>query len=238
MEISERQQSILDKIVREYINSAQPVSSQLLEKKYNFGICPAMIRIEMEKLTETDFVKQPFVSAGRIPTDKGYRFFVDRLLKREIPEHKDADEIEKIIKKERRDAFRFTSRIIKLLAHSSSAVILLHLLDQNLSLKEGLEGAAKEPEFEDRDLFFNFTEFLDDLEENIKELDVGPEIKIYIGKENPLEGAKDFSLISSKCYLPEEEKGIIVIAGPKRMFYDKNISLINSFIKSMEEFNI
>ncbi|MBA4320031.1 MAG: heat-inducible transcriptional repressor HrcA, partial [Flavobacterium sp.] len=77
--LTERQTEILNRLIQEYIYSAKPVSSQLLEKKHNFGICPAMLRIEMQKLTEQEFLFQPHTSAGRTPTDKGYRFFVDKL---------------------------------------------------------------------------------------------------------------------------------------------------------------
>ena len=69
----------MDTIIREYIQSARPVSSQYLGEKYDFGICPASIRIEMQKLTDDGFLTQPHTSAGRIPTDKGYRLFVDQL---------------------------------------------------------------------------------------------------------------------------------------------------------------
>ncbi len=79
MTITERQEKILNKVLQEYIKSAQPVSSQLLEKKYDFGISPATIRIEMQKLTDKGFLYQPHTSAGRVPTDKGYRLFVDKL---------------------------------------------------------------------------------------------------------------------------------------------------------------
>ena len=79
MTMTKRQGKLLDKIVREYINSALPVSSQLLDERYNFGISPATLRIEMQKLTDRGFLYQPHTSAGRVPTDKGFRFFVDEL---------------------------------------------------------------------------------------------------------------------------------------------------------------
>ena len=59
METTQRQTEILDKLIQEYIDSARPVSSQLLEKKYDLSICPAMIRIEMQKLTDQGFIHQP-----------------------------------------------------------------------------------------------------------------------------------------------------------------------------------
>src|SRR3990167_8071237 len=98
MRISERQNLILNKAIEEYILSAQPVSSSLLEKKYDFGISPAMIRIEMQKLTEGGFLLQPHTSAGRVPTDKGYRLFVDELLQAGVPEFKLSEDFEMEIK--------------------------------------------------------------------------------------------------------------------------------------------
>jgi heat-inducible transcriptional repressor len=70
--ITERQEKILNTIVQEYIISAQPVSSQLLEKRHNFGICQATIRIEMQRLTDGDFIFQPHTSAGRV-RERGFR---------------------------------------------------------------------------------------------------------------------------------------------------------------------
>ena len=91
MSITLRQGQILEKITREYIRLARPVSSQLLEEKYKLGICPATIRIEMQRLTDEGYLYQPHTSAGRVPTDKGYRFFVDNLLKKEIADREKID---------------------------------------------------------------------------------------------------------------------------------------------------
>ena len=80
MEITERQKSILEKLIEEYVKTAEPVASAALAKKQVFGIRPAMLRIEMEKLEKAGYLSQPFISAGRIPTDKAYRLFVNNLL--------------------------------------------------------------------------------------------------------------------------------------------------------------
>jgi len=80
MTITARQKAILKAVVKEYVRSAKPVASQQLEDKYDFGIKPASIRIEMQKLTDEGFLNQPHTSAGRTPTDKGYRLFVNELL--------------------------------------------------------------------------------------------------------------------------------------------------------------
>ena len=71
---------ILQAIVRDYIDSAEPVGSRSLSRKYDLGISPATIRNEMADLEELGLIKQPHTSAGRIPSDKGYRFYVDQLM--------------------------------------------------------------------------------------------------------------------------------------------------------------
>lgn len=235
MKITERQTKILNTIIKEYIGSAEPISSQLLEKKYDFGIKPAMIRIEMQKLTDKGFLLQPHTSAGRVPTDKGYRFFVDNLLSREIPEIKDVFEIEKMLRGEGEDILRFASHLSKFLAETSSNLAAIHLLGKDFFFKEGWEEIFEEPEFEEKDLIFGFTKLVENFEKNVEDLKLNSKIKVYIGKENPFPKAKDFSIISSRCILPDEEEGIISLLGPKRMNYDKNISLIKSLMKSLEK---
>lgn len=234
MVITPRQKQILEGIVREYIKRAEPVSSQLIEKKYSLGICPATVRIEMQKLTDSGYLFQPHTSAGRVPTDKGYRFLVDNLLEKEISEISDFLEIKEILKKER-DIFRQVSQLTKLLAKASSAFTIFSLLDESFSFREGWEEIVKEPEFENKDFISCFTNLIENFEKNIKNFKINSEVRVYIGKENPLKEAKDFSIILSKCNFPEKEKGIISILGPKRMPYQKNISLINSLMKVLKE---
>lgn len=231
MYISDRQKTILSSVVDEYINSAQPVSSQLLEKKYDFSICPATIRIEMQKLTEKGFLSQPHTSAGRVPTDKGYRFFVDELLKKELEDL----ELRDWFTEEIESTIRFMQLLTKNLALTSQALALSYFEKENIFWKEGWEEIFKEPEFKKEACLINFTGLLESFEKNIKDLKLNSGIKIYIGRENPFKKTEDFSIISSKCYLPGDCQTIISLVGPKRMNYDKNISLINSVTKLLGE---
>jgi len=80
-DLSDRQTQILKAVIEEYIEDAKPVGSEVLERKYALGVSPATIRNEMVRLTEKGYLKQPFISAGRAPTSKGLRFYVDRLMK-------------------------------------------------------------------------------------------------------------------------------------------------------------
>ncbi len=84
--LSERNRAILQTIVMNYIREALPVSSGSIAAKYAAGLSPATIRNIMAELEELGYLKQPHTSAGRIPTDKGFRFYIDSIMKlKELP---------------------------------------------------------------------------------------------------------------------------------------------------------
>ena len=234
MSITQRQEKILDTIIRDYVRLAQPISSELLEKKHDFGICPATIRIEMQKLTDKGFLQQPHTSAGRVPTDKGYRFFVDRLLQGEKADLKGVPEFEEIFKKEREDIFKFADHLVRTLAEASASFSFLHLLDEDLSWKEGWGEVLRQPEFEERNFVTEFNKLLEQFEENIDDLKLDSEMKVFIGNEIPFSRIQGFSIMVQKCQFPNGEKGVLSILGPKRMEYDRNINIMNSLIKLLE----
>jgi len=231
----QRQKLILEKIIEEYIKSAKPVSSQLLEKKYNFRLSPATIRNEMQKLTTDGFLYQPHTSAGRVPTDKGYRFFVDKLFEKEINKFENDFKTREWLEEEMKDYLKFIQKITKTLANVSSGLAISYLFADKILWKEGWEELLKEPEFQVRGCILNFGKLLKKFEEDIEDLRLNSEIKVYIGKENPFSKSRDFSIIISQCKFPEKEEGIISLLGPKRMAYDKNIALINSLKKTLEK---
>lgn len=80
MELNERKLKILQAIITSYLDTAEPVGSRTISKNYDLGISPATIRNEMSDLEELGFIEQPHTSAGRIPSDKGYRLYVDTLM--------------------------------------------------------------------------------------------------------------------------------------------------------------
>ncbi len=80
MEMDSRKQKILEAVVLDYIETAEPVGSRTISKKYNLGVSSATIRNEMADLEEMGLIEQPHTSAGRIPSDAGYRYYVDYLM--------------------------------------------------------------------------------------------------------------------------------------------------------------
>ncbi|WP_395571447.1 heat-inducible transcriptional repressor HrcA [Streptomyces sp. BK79] len=77
--LSERRLQVLRAIVQDYVGTEEPVGSKALTERHNLGVSPATVRNDMAALEDEGFIAQPHTSAGRIPTDKGYRLFVDKL---------------------------------------------------------------------------------------------------------------------------------------------------------------
>lgn len=82
--IQERRADILEALIRQFIETGEPVSSHTLYERHDFGIKPAMIRLELTALTDDNYLEQPYHSAGRVPADRGYRFFVERVLGEDV----------------------------------------------------------------------------------------------------------------------------------------------------------
>lgn len=215
--ITERQGDILNRIVEEYIGLAKPVSSQWLEKKHKFGLSCATLRNEMQQLTEKGFLCQPHTSAGRVPTDKGYRFFVNEALEKE------AGEFSQVF-----DQTWDIHALTRFLAEESSNLALGYFAEEKILWKEGWREIFQAPEFNQVGYAIKFVKVLEDLEKNINNIvkDSPSEIHIYIGRENPFSKTNDFSIITA---------GTFAILGPKRMDYHKNINLIDSIVKWMSK---
>ncbi len=229
--ITERQNKILNCLIKEYVKTAEPVSSDLLAGKYDFGIRPSTIRLELKNLITEGYLEQPHTSAGRIPTDKAYRLFVNQLLEENWEERE--KEIGKIIEKGVNE-FEIASLLTKHLAEASSVFSALHFLSKELCWQAGWEEITKEPEFTNQTFLSEFMSFLEELDKNIKKLELVSPINVFIGKEIPSPKAKNLSLVCSKCKL-NNNRALIILIGPKRMDYYKNIKLMDSLLKELYE---
>ncbi|MDD2731760.1 MAG: hypothetical protein PHI53_01040 [Candidatus Pacebacteria bacterium] len=241
--ITNRQENILNNLVEEYIKTAKPISSELLEKKYSFNFCPATIRSEMKALTDMGYLIQPHTSAGRIPTNKAYRFFVDKFM--ELNSDKDIGSFDikelEAIKRLYQKHLKFAENLTKTIAAFSSNLAFVYLYNEDFLYKEGWKEVFKNPEFEEREFLESFIETVEDFEKNIKRLkeekDNCSRVKIYIGREKSFLNSPEFSIVFSEGAFFDKGQGIMAILGPNRMAYDKNIYLIDSIIKELENYD-
>ncbi|HET6821313.1 MAG TPA: heat-inducible transcriptional repressor HrcA, partial [Anaerolineales bacterium] len=121
-ELTERQKTLLLLIIRDYIESAQPVGSKRLVEHYHINLSSATIRNEMAELTEMGYLRQPHTSAGRVPPEEGYRYFVSQMMNQaELPEAVQAT-IAHQFHQSRPDVDQWMTLAASILAHQSQGV--------------------------------------------------------------------------------------------------------------------
>lgn len=233
--MNERQKKVLAAVVEEYTKTAVPVGSEILVKKYNFKVSPATIRNDLGLLEEKGYLYQPHISSGRIPADKGYRYFVDTFLgDAQLPLFEQR-KLQKELLKLKTQHKRLTKTTAKLLSIVSGNLALSGIPNKGEFSEFGMHDLLAEPEFKKLDDVCRLVEVLDSIDEKVGKLAQGikgNETKIFIGKENPIKQISDCSMVASTFKNEQGEKGIIAIIGPKRMEYKKNKSLVD-FVKKL-----
>lgn len=137
--LTERQETILTLIIRDYVEAATPISSKGLVEKYGLGVSSATVRNEMSELTEKGYLRQPHTSAGREPTEAGYRYFVQRLTnENELPVAEQRT-ISHQFYQARRDVDEWTRLAASVLAHHSRGASLVTAPHQEQSRFKHIE---------------------------------------------------------------------------------------------------
>lgn len=233
--MTERQEIILGAIVREYIDSATPISSGFLAEKYGFNLSTATLRAEMMELEEKGYLYQPHTSAGRIPTDKGFRYFVDRLMEEKPLSVREQKALQVEILKLKAQNKMLARMTAKLLSSMSDSFAFNGIIDSEDFYKFGTQKLLSKPEFSSLDSICKLAEVLDYLDENaeglFQQLEGKNDPEIFIGKENPAGFTDECSMVVSRYNLQGGEEGLLAIIGPKRMKYSRNLSIINYFKK-------
>jgi len=233
MKISKRQSKILKAIIREYIATAKAVSSARLVRKYSsFKISSATMRNEMVVLEEAGLIEHLHTSAGRTPTDKGYRYFVDNLMRERSLSKAEQKKLTLELLKTKTAHNKLLRRTTQLLSELTGGVALASMLDEGIFFDSGLRQLLEEPEFAEKEPVYEMAQIMDSIDEHVKDLiEKNRNLEVYIGEENPLCDAQECATIVSRFRLPSGEKGIIALIGPKRMRYARNMSLLDYLAK-------
>lgn len=230
--MTERQQKLLAAIVEQYAEVASPVGSSLLAKV--FGVSSATIRAEMAELERTGYINQPHTSAGRVPTDKGYRFYVNNLA-----EQSEANPAERRAERAltaRVEGGGVPERTIR------NAVDTLVELTHNLGLAtigdqlymSGLGNLFGQPEFVDAHHVQQVARLLDNLEPWLREAAPNEPLSVYIGAENPIGRSAQCSLIISRFRSPYSDKSYVGVLGPTRQSYREVMQLVEHTGRTLE----
>jgi heat-inducible transcriptional repressor len=231
--MTDRQKQILQSIVEQYAEVASPVGSSLLAKVFN--VSSATIRAEMAELERLGFIMQPHTSAGRVPTDKGYRFYVNSLAE-ETGATSQPGARSRALTARVQDA-GLPDRTIR------NAVDTLVELTHNLGLAtignqlymSGLSNLFGQPEFIQSGQVQQVARLLDNLEPWLREAAPNQPLNVYIGRENPIGRTAGCSLIISRFRSPYSDHSYIGVLGPTRQHYRDVMSLVGRAGKALEE---
>jgi len=213
--MEKRQEQLLKLVIEEYIRLAEPIGSAQIEQMGVLDVSAATIRNELRNLEEAGYLTHPHTSAGRIPTEKGYKYYVESFLK----------EREKVdVRKNMTETITDTDSLKeigkKTAAASQNAVIVIS--GPNVYYT-GTSYLYSQPEFEDVNETVQVSEVFDNFEDHVNELfDLVPQgqERILIGSENPFGGK--ISTIVVKI----NDEVMFGFVGPMRMDYKKNLGLI------------
>ena len=131
LELSERQLTILDAIIRNYLATGEPVGSRTISKYTDLNLSSATIRNEMSDLEEMGYIVQPHTSAGRIPSDKGYRLYVDHLIETNDKKEKELSDMKELVIENTEKMEQVLKQAAKVLANNTNYATLVSAPDVN-----------------------------------------------------------------------------------------------------------
>lgn len=231
----ERGNKILKAIIENFISIGKPVSSQSLSEM--FDLSPATIRHVMVELEQSEYITQSHPSSGRIPTDKGYREYVDSLMEDEPLKEREKKDIiqgyEHITEYE--NVIQKTSYLLSSSSHYLGITLETKLQQVYL---EGFSNLLEQSEFNNIEILKKVFKICDDkglLYQMLMKYSEKGEISIIIGQENPYKDFYECSLIISRYKIEGNPRGMMGVIGPKRMTYPHVISVVKFITETINE---
>jgi len=235
--LTARQTQILKSLVDEYIDAAGPVGSEALEKKYGLGVSPATIRNEMVALTRFGYLKQPYASAGRVPTPLAMKFYIDQLM--EEKQMSVADEVK--TKEEVWDVRDDTNALMRKAVHAlaqRTRNLAVAALDEGRVWHSGYANVFLHPEFGDLELSSNLFALLEEAK-RMHELffermtGVSP-VEVIFGEDLGWAGLDYISVAGTRFNVRGRECALGVV-GPSRLRYSAVIPVLRYFRSLIQE---
>lgn len=235
--VTARQTQILKSLIDEYMETAEPVGSEALEKKYNLGVSPATIRNEMVKLTKVDFLRQPHTSSGRVPSPKAMKFYVDQLM-----EEKQMSVAEEVKAKE--GVWDARGNINSLVREATAALaqktksLAVGVVDRGRVWRAGYSNVFLNPEFADFQISADLFSFLEETERMhelfFKRMIGETPVEILFGEELGWPELNSVCIAATRFKVGDRE-GALGVIGPVRLEYSTVIPTLRYFRNLIEE---
>lgn len=222
-----RRRQVLMAAINHYIKEAEPVASEDIAAQ--FEVSPATIRNIFAELEESGYLTHPYTSGGRIPTDKGYRYYVDFLVREMELLGEEKERIARAYRREMRrleDALEQTTEIISTMTHYAGIVSLLE--SQEKLYYKGIGYILDQPEFQNHEKIRFLVGMMEDKKQlvGIINRDFSDKVKVYIGNELECPQIGQCSLVVSSYGTKNKPLGKIAVFGPARMEYEHIIPTV------------
>src|SRR3990167_7532152 len=235
--LTARQTQILKALIDEYIETAEPVGSFALEKKYNLGVSPATIRNEMAELTTSGFLRQPHTSSGRVPTPRAMKFYVSQLMEEKQMSLADEVKAKEEVWDVRSDVDKLLEEAVRVLAERTRNVAVA-AMDEGKTWHAGYANIFANPEFSDLRACANLFSFLDEtqrLHELFFERAIsGSPIDILFGEELGWPGLSPVGVVATHFSI-RGKNGALGVIGPIRLSYPTVVPMLRYFCNLIEE---
>ncbi len=220
-----RKEQLLTLVVENYIETAEPVGSKFLAENKDLKVSGATIRNELRALEEEGYLTHPHTSAGRIPTEQGYKFYVENIMKPEVVSNKLKTAIDELFQSS--EDSRKIKEIGKFVAENSNSTVII-ATDQDSIYYTGISNLFSQPEFRDFAHVAHVSNMFDQCEERIGDIYdlVDENTTVLIGSNNPFGSACSIVVTRTK------NGGLFALMGPMRMDYNKTLGLI-SYIQKL-----
>lgn len=236
-DLSLRQVDILKVIIKEYSETGVAVGSEILEKKYKLGVSPATIRNEMVELAKKGYLKKNHFSSGRVPSAKGFRFYIKHLMKQKEMSTTDEVSYKNSIWDERSETHKLLSQATKVLSQKTGLLSLVTTNEGDLYYS-GVVNLLDESEFVGHDLSRSLFGRLDEYnfwDRILQDFDhVEDEVLCMLGEEDFHDSAFETCASVWGEFHGNKIKGMVGVVGSKRMYYDDIIPQIKYFSKLIE----
>jgi len=236
-DLSERQEKILKTLIEEYIETADPVGSEALERKYELGVSPATIRNEMAVLTKDGFLKQPHTSAGRVPTKEAFKFYVGHLMKEKELSVTDEVAAKEKVWDARFDLDRLMKQTVKALAEKTQSLAVAATEGGDI-YHAGYANILQLPEFYDIDITRTILSLLDEAKtmQNLfgKCFGEGP-VHLLLGDELGYDFLDPCGMIFARFKVGSKKSGALGVIGANRFDYAAVVPMVRYFGHLIEE---
>lgn len=237
--LTTRRKKILRAIVEAHIKTASPVSSQTIVQRLRSRVSAATVRNAMADLSDAGLIWQPHTSAGRIPTDEGYRYYINSLLEVGELTRQEQDSLTSRYPQQNKAPDELLIEILRILSNFSGYTALaFSSFGKNKLYVERVSYILEYPEFQDAHKLQAILRTFEREEPllEIMQQDLNPDgVKVHIGKENPCRDIQECSLVVSNFKIKDRNIGALGIIGPRRMFYSKVISTVRYMARTLSE---